>query len=319
MKNIAILTSGGDSPGMNAAVRAVTRCAVDKGLNVYGIKRGYSGLLNREIIELDRRDVGGVVQKGGTFLGTSRCLEFKEPENQQKAYDILREYEIDGLVVIGGDGSMAGARCLSKLGMATVTLPGTIDNDMRGTERTIGFDTSLNTIIEAVSKIRDTISSHARVAVVEVMGRHAGHLALHAGLACGAEVVLLPENPMPLEKMCERLYETHKNGKSYSIVLVAEGAYSGYEVHEYIKKYTYFDPTVTVLGYIQRGGAPSARDCLLGALMGDMAVDSLLDGNYNCLIGWLDGKVVATPYDEAAIMELPLDEKMYNLLMVLSS
>lgn len=319
MKTIAVLTSGGDSPGMNAAVRAVTRAAIERGLAVYGVRRGYAGLLAGEFIPLLRRDVGGIVQQGGTILETARCLNFKNKIEQKKAYKILKEHEIDGLITIGGDGTMSGAKCLSDLGFPTITVPGTIDNDMCGTQRTIGFDTALNTILDAVSKIRDTIASHARVAVIEVMGRHAGHLALFAGLACGAEVVLLPEQDITLQAMTERLNETHSNGKTYSIVLVAEGAYTGYEVYNYLKEETCFDPTVTVLGYIQRGGSPSAQDNILASIMGAKAVDALLEGKENHLIGWIDGKVVANAYEDAARMCYPIDENICNLIKVLSS
>ncbi len=319
MKNLAVLTSGGDSPGMNGVVRAVTRVGIAEGYSVFGIEKGYAGLLNRSLRPLSRRDVGGIVQIGGTFLKTARCAEFKYIEEQRKAVQILKDYQIDGLIVVGGDGSMAGAQALSALGMPTVTVPGTIDNDMPGTEYTIGFDTTLNTIIDAVSKIRDTISSHSRVAVIEVMGRHAGHLALNAGIACGAEVVLVPEAPMPLDQVCERLYETHSSGKSYSIVLVAEGAYSGYEVYDYIKKNTRFDPTVTVLGYIQRGGSPSARDNIMGALMGEAAVKAFERGQANSLVGYKDGKIVLTPYEQLEKTKNEVDSHLYELLMVLSS
>ncbi len=320
MKNIGVLTSGGDSPGMNAVVRSVTRTGIAAGFNVYGIKQGYAGLLARDIIPLKRRDVGGIVQQGGTFLKTARCLDFKDPEVQKKGKAILDEFGIEGLVVVGGDGSMTGARALSNLGIPTVTIPGTIDNDMNGTEYTIGFDTTLNTVIDAVSKIRDTISSHGRVAVIEVMGRHAGHLTLNAGIACGAEVVLLPEEPISLKEMAERLYETHSNGKKYSIVLVAEGAYSAYEVYNYLKDNTYFDPTVTVLGYIQRGGSPSARDNIMAALMGEAAVNAFATGvGTNGLVGYINGKVVVTPYDEVDNFKFPIDDHLYKLLRVLSS
>lgn len=319
MRRIAVLTSGGDSPGMNAAVRAVTRTAIDKGLEVYGVRRGYAGLLEKDFVPLCRRDVGGIVQHGGTFLGTARCPMFCEKKYQEKAIEILKESNIDGLVAIGGDGTMKGAEAIASLGIPTVTIPGTIDNDMCGTQRTIGFDTTLNTILDAVSKIRDTIESHARVAVIEVMGRHAGHLALFAGLACGAEVVLLPENKMSLEDMCKRLHETHSNGKTYSIVLVAEGAYTGYEVYNYLKEKTYFDPTVTVLGYIQRGGSPSAQDNILAALLGQKSIEALMTNYTGSTVGLIDGKVVINDYKTAKSLNFPLDENICNLIEILSS
>lgn len=319
IKNIALLTSGGDAPGMNAVIRAVTRKAIHEGLNVFGVSRGYEGLLLGEIEPLLRRDVGGIINKGGTTLKTARCEAFIEKENQEKALDNLKKLNIEALVVIGGDGSMRGAKALSKLGLPTVTIPATIDNDMCGTQYTIGFDTALNTILEAVSKVRDTTSSHERAAVVEVMGRSAGHLALQAGLACGAEVVLLPEHPMPLMEMCERLYTTHKNGKTHSIVIVAEGAYSGYEVAEYIKEKTYFQPSVTVLGYQQRGGSPSARDTIMAARMGEEAIDALVASREGALIGYVDGQIVITDYEEAESQVFKVDEEVYELIHVLGS
>lgn len=317
MKNIGILTSGGDAPGMNAVIRAVTRKAIHEGFGVYGIHRGYEGLLKNEIELLTRRDVGGIVNKGGTTLKTARCLEFKEAASQKLAYHILKAHNIDALIVVGGDGSMAGARALSALGMPTITIPGTIDNDMCGTEYTIGFDTALNTVLEAVNKIRDTTIAHERVAIIEVMGRHSGHIAVQAGLACGAEVVLVPEAPMPLDEMCSSLKATHLSGKTYSIVIVAEGVCSGYEVCDYIRQHTEFKPSVTVLGYLQRGGSPSARDSIMAALMGEKAVEALVNGQVNALIGYINSKVAIVPYDEAVNLKFGLDENAYKLINVL--
>lgn len=318
MRRIGILTSGGDSPGMNAAIRAVTRCAIAQGFSVMGIHRGYAGLLENDMEELTLRSVGGIVQRGGTILGTARSPQFATEEAQRRAVEILKNASIDGLVVIGGDGSMRGAMALEDLGIPTVTIPGTIDNDMNGTEYTLGFDTTLNTIIDAVSKIRDTIASHARVAVIEVMGRHAGHLALNAGIACGAEIVLLPERPMPLEMVCDKLRETYDSGKSYSIVLVAEGAYTGFEVRDFIKANSSFDPSVTVLGYIQRGGSPSARDNVIAAQMGEEAVNAFLQGCTGSVIGLIGGQIMATPYEEAVALGHPFEERKYELLNILS-
>lgn len=318
MRKLAVLTSGGDSPGMNAAIRAVTRCAIAKGFSVMGVHRGYAGLLANDMEPLTLRNVGGIVQRGGTILGTARAPEFATKESQEKAMANLKAAGVDGLVVIGGDGSMRGAMALEALGLPTVVIPGTIDNDMYGTEYTLGFDTTLNTIIEAVSKIRDTISSHARVAVIEVMGRHAGHLALNAGIACGAELVLIPEHTMPLADVCKKLYETYNNGKSYSIVLVAEGAYSGFEVRDYIRDNSSFDPSVTVLGYIQRGGSPSARDNIVAAQMGEAAVNAFLQGCTGAVIGLIGGNIMATPYEQALVLGNPFEESKYELLNTLS-
>lgn len=318
MKNLAILTSGGDSPSMNAAIRAITRKAIAEGYNVYGIARGYEGLLNNEFISLQRRDVGSIVNKGGTMLKTARCLEFKEESNQKKAYEILKKNNIDILGVIGGDGSMRGAMALSALGMPTFTIPATIDNDMNGTDYTLGFDTSVNTVLDAVNKIRDTTMAHERVAIVEVMGRSAGHIAVQAGLACGAEAVLIPEYPLSLEKVCERLNQTHQNGKHYSILLVAEGAYSSYEVANYIRANTYLSPSVTVLGYLQRGGSPSAHDAIMAALYGNQAIEEIKKGNKNFLVGSHKENVVIVPYEEAVHQHYPVKDEEYNLINILS-
>lgn len=317
MKRIAVLTSGGDAPGMNAAVRAVVRAGIDQGLTVFGVMRGYEGLLNDEIKELSRRDVGSIVNRGGTMLKTARCLEFKEPEKQQQAIEVLKKHQIDALVVVGGDGSMAGAMALAGLGMPTITLPGTIDNDMCGTQYTIGFDTALNTVVDAVSKIRDTTTAHDRVAIVEVMGRHAGHIAVGCGLACGAELALIPENPLPLDDVCEHLKKSHAAGKTNSIIVVAEGTYHGFDVCAHIKKCLGLTPSVTVLGYLQRGGAPSAKDATMAALMGKKAIDSLMSGTVNALIGVIDADIVATPYEQAKNMRFPVSEQEYELIKTL--
>lgn len=311
---IGVLTSGGDSPGMNAAIRGVTRYAIQQGLAVEGIVRGYEGLLSHETMPLDRRAVGGIIHRGGTMLRTARCLEFLEKATQKKAADYLKELEIDGLVVIGGDGSMRGAQALCQFGIPTVVIPGTIDNDMMGTQYTIGFDTSVNTVLESVNRIRDTAYSHDRVAVIEVMGRHAGFIALQAGMASGAEIVLVPEYPVDLEDVCRHLTESHRMKKLSSIVIVAEGAAKGTDVVNYIKQYTYLEPNLTVLGYVQRGGAPTARDALMAGLFAQKAVDSLIAGTYNCVIGLIDNRVVATPYTEAERFRYPLDKNMYQLV-----
>lgn len=319
MKHIAILTSGGDAPGMNAAVRAVTRKAIDAGLNVTGIEYAFRGIIEEAFIPLTKKDVKGIITRGGTILRTARFPEFKNIEIQKKAYHILQAHDIDCLVVIGGDGSMAGAKSLANLGMPTIVIPCTIDNDMAGTEYTLGFDTSVQTVLEAVTKIRDTSDSHERVAIVEVMGRHAGHIALQSALACGAEIVLVPEHPESLEVVCQRLYNTHKQGKQYSIIIVAEGAYSAYEVNEYIRAHTYFTPSVTVLGYIQRGGNPCATDSVWATKMGALAVDSILQGKINCLVGLVQGNLKTIPYSEVYQYPHQLNEDLYNLIGTLSS
>jgi 6-phosphofructokinase 1 len=317
INKIGVLTSGGDAPGMNAAIRGVTRYASAMGLSVEGIMRGYEGLLLQESMPMDRRTVGEVIHRGGTLLRTARCPEFLEEQAQKRAVEFLRSKEIDALVVIGGDGSMKGAQCLSKLGMPTITIPGTIDNDMPGTEYCVGFDTAVNTVLECVNKIRDTAYSHERVAVVEVMGRHAGHIALQAGLASGAESVLLPEHPLSLEELCKRLYASHKNKKLSSIVIVAEGAYSGAEVRDYIKENTYLEPSLTVLGYVQRGGAPSAYDAVMAGRFSQKALDCLVSGTINVVIGLVNRRIVATPYTEVDALRFGIDENLYELLHIL--
>lgn len=317
INKIGVLTSGGDAPGMNAAIRGVTRYAIEKGLEVTGIIRGYEGLLSHEIMPLNRRSVGAIIHRGGTMLRTARCLEFLEEETQKKAADYIREQEMDALVVIGGDGSMRGAQALSRLGIPTIVIPGTIDNDMGGTEYTVGFDTAVNTVLESVNKIRDTAFSHDRVAVIEVMGRHAGFIALYAGMAAGAEAVLVPEHEVSLEDLCTHLNESHRMKKMSSIVIVAEGAAKGADVVDYIKGHTYLEPTLTVLGYVQRGGSPSAKDAIMASLFAEKTIDSLLAGTYNCVIGQIGERIVATPYTEAERLHFPLDENMYRLVLAL--
>lgn len=314
INKIGVLTSGGDAPGMNAAIRGVTRYAIEKGLIVAGIIRGYEGLLDHEVQLLDRRSVGAIIHRGGTMLRTARCLDFKEDAVQKKAAQFLKEQEIDALVVIGGDGSMRGAQALSRWGIPTITIPGTIDNDMGGTQYTIGFDTTLNTVLESVNKIRDTAFSHDRVAVIEVMGRHAGFIALYAGMAAGAEAVLVPEHPVSLDKLCIHLNESHRMKKMSSIVIVAEGAAKGSDVADYIKTHTYLETNLTVLGYVQRGGAPSAKDAIMASLFSKKAIDSLLAGTYNCIVGQIGDRIVATPYSEADHLHFSLDEEMFTLV-----
>jgi 6-phosphofructokinase 1 len=314
IRKIAVLTSGGDAPGMNAAIRGVTRYAIHNGLDVEGVVRGYDGLVDEDMRRLDRRSVGEIIQRGGTFLRTARCLEFMKPEVQKKAADFLRSRDIDALVVIGGDGSMKGAEAISAFGMPTVVIPGTIDGDMLGTDYTVGFDTAVNTVLASVNKIRDTAFSHDRVAVIEVMGRHAGFIALRAGMAAGAEMVLTPEHPADFPSLCEHLLESHRMNKMSSIIIVAEGAARGTDVVEYIKEHTYLEANLTVLGYVQRGGPPSAYDSLMAGLFAQKAIDTLLAGKYNCVVGSDGGRIVATPYGEAGKIKFVFDENLYRLI-----
>ena len=319
VKKIAVLTSGGDSQGMNAAVRAVVRSGLYYGLEVYGIQRGYQGLLNKDIFQMDIRSVGDIIQRGGTILQSARCLEFKTPEGQQKGADILREHGIDGLVVIGGDGSYQGAEKLSKLGIKTMGLPGTIDNDISFTDYTIGFDTAVSIVVDAVNKLRDTMSSHERASVVEVMGRHCGDIALHAGLAAGAETILVPEVPFDLNEVADRLKHNFENGKRHSIVIVAEGVGSGEDVVQAIKqRQPSVEPRATVLGHIQRGGSPTPFDRNLASRLGDFAVRSLIAGESNKACGVIGGEMVLTDIEKVVSTKKPFNMELYELASRLS-
>lgn len=319
MKKIAVLTSGGDAPGMNAAVRSVVRTATALGLDVYGIDRGYTGLLADEINVLTNRDVGGIILRGGTILKTARCMEFFHEENQRKSAEILKKYEIDGLVVIGGDGSVQGAAILSKLGIPTVTIPGTIDNDMHGTDQTIGHDTAVNEVVNAVSRIRDTASAHDRAALIEVMGRFAGNIALDAGLACGAEYILVPEVPFSREKLAQSLLAQLEQGRTNSIIICAEGADDGRALSDWLHERTNIDICTTVLGFVQRGGGPSAADSILASELGAAAVKALLEGKTAALVGMHGGKVRILDYDKADQEEKIFRKDRYELAGILGA
>ncbi len=317
-KHLAVLTSGGDAPGMNAAIRSCIRTALEEGCGITGIMRGYSGLLEEDMHELDTRSAGGIVYLGGTVLKTARCPAFLKSEVRQRAADILVRHHIDGLIVIGGDGSMAGAEGLSSLGIPTVTVPGTIDNDMNGTDYTIGYDTAVNTALDAVRKIRDTASSHDRAALVEVMGRKAGHLALSTGIACGAEYVLVPEIPFDRDRLCRELQSQVAEGRTNSIIICAEGAADGRELSQYIEKCTGIDMCTTILGYIQRGGAPAAEDSICAAVLGEAAVRALLQGCTGHLVGMERQEVKITPYAEAGREKRTRDMRGCKLFRKLS-
>lgn len=317
MKKIGVLTSGGDSPGMNAAIRAVVRKAIYHGLEVAGIFHGYQGLIDGNIKPLERGDVGDIIQRGGTMLYSARCLEFKEEAGQLKAIEQLRAHEIDGLVVIGGDGSYRGAKALTKRGIPCVGVPGTIDNDIAGTDYTIGFDTALNTVIEAIDKIRDTATSHDRSFIIEVMGRDAGDLALWAGLAGGAETILIPEEPYDLEDMAERLKRGRDRGKKHSIIIVAEGVMSGQDLQVKLLEMG-IETRVSVLGHIQRGGSPTARDRVLASQMGAKAVELLLQNNGGKAVGMRNHEIVAHDFEEVFEESPEFDNEMYKLSKELS-
>lgn len=318
MKTIAVLTSGGDSPGMNAAIRAVVRSGIHQGYRVYGVEQGYEGVLADEFKLMNSNSVAGIIQLGGTVLKTARSETFKTDAGFAAAVKILKARSIDCLVVIGGDGSMRGAQRLAEAGIATMVIPGTIDNDMPGTEYTLGFDTALNNVLDAVNKIRDTAASHQRVAVVEVMGRHAGHIALTAGVACGAEAILIPEVKTDLAELCDSLRKRFKRGKVYAIVIVAEGAGRAYDVAATIGNITGINTPVTVLGYIQRGGNPSVYDNVMASRMGAMAVECLTRGEVNRLIAFQAGKVVSVPYAEATVKR-GLDPELCKLAGILAT
>ncbi|AZN40261.1 6-phosphofructokinase [Paenibacillus albus] len=318
VKRIAVLTSGGDSQGMNAAVRAVVRSALYHGLEVYGVQRGYQGLLNDDLRQMDLRSVGDIIQRGGTILQTARCKEFLTPEGQQKGADVLRARGIDGLVVIGGDGSYQGANKLSKLGIKTMGLPGTIDNDIPFTDYTIGFDTAVSIVVDAINKLRDTMTSHERSSVVEVMGRHCGDIALYAGLASGAETIIVPEVPYDLDQVANRMQENFGSGKRHSIIIVAEGAGSGEEIGKGITQRCGMEPRVTVLGHIQRGGSPTHNDRILASQLGDFAVRKLMEGDSGKACGIINGELVLTDIDKVVNTKKPFNMDLYNLALRLS-
>ena len=318
MKKIAVLTSGGDAPGMNAALRAVTRMALHHGLEVMGVQRGYAGLINGELFKMDRKSVSEIINRGGTILRTARCLEFKQEEVREKAAQILKAYGVEALVVIGGDGSFNGAQKLSDLGFPAIGIPGTIDNDLAYTDYTIGFDTTQNTIIDAIGKIRDTSSSHERVNIIEVMGRHCGDLALYAGLAGGAETVIVPEVDFKVEDVCNKLKTTQKRGKRHSIIVLAEGVGNAQDLGKEVIKETGADLRVTVLGHVQRGGSPTAFDRILASRMGVRAVELLLDGKAARVVGIRDNKIIDMDIHEALSMTKEFDKDTYEMVKILS-
>lgn len=318
MKKIAILTSGGDAPGMNAAIRAVVRTALANGLEVMGVQRGYAGLINGELFNMNRTSVSDIIQRGGTILRTARCAEFKQEEVRKKSVKILQAYGVDALVVIGGDGSFTGAKLLSKLGVKTVGLPGTIDNDLAYTDYTIGFDTALNTVLDAINKIRDTSTSHERVSIVEVMGRHCGDLALYAGLAGGAEAIVVPEKDFDKNELCRTILEGKANGKMHNLVLLAEGIGGAFELAKEVEDVTGIETRATILGHIQRGGSPSAYDRVLASKMGAKAVEVLMEGKTSRVIGIRNNEIIDDDIDEALAIERKFDEKLYDIAEVLS-
>ena len=312
-KKIAVLTSGGDAPGMNAAIRAVVRKSIYHDLKVYGVYHGFEGLIRGEIHEMKLGSVADIVHRGGTILKTARSNEMYTAEGQKKAANQLLDIGIEDLIVIGGDGSYRGAQKLAELGIKVVGVPGTIDNDIVGTDQTIGFDTAVNTVVDAVSKLRDTATSHERAFIVEVMGRNCGDIALRSGLAIGAESILIPEIAFDLEEISEKLLRGFRRGKNHSIIIVAEGAGDIYEISSKLKETSGFDSRVTILGHIQRGGAPSASDAVLGATMGGKAVEVLLEGKSEVMISHINNDTVDRPLDIAFSPKPPFNTKLYNL------
>ena len=323
LRNIGVLTSGGDSPGMNAAVRAVVRtCAFHK-LGCFGIYQGYQGLIDNKMESMNARSVKDIINKGGTILKSARCLEFRTTEGRKSAYENLIKNNIDGLVVVGGDGSFTGAMIFQReFSFPVIGIPGTIDNDIQGTRFTLGYDTALNTVIDAIDKIRDTASSHNRLFFVEVMGRDAGHIALNAGIGAGAEEILIPEEDMGLERLLESLKRSEKSGKTSSIVVVAEGDKTGdnvFQIASYIEKnLPYYEVRVSVLGHMQRGGTPSCFDRVLASRMGVFAVESLLDGNSNKMVGIIDETITLTPLKEAIKGKSRINNNLIRVSDILS-
>jgi 6-phosphofructokinase 1 len=322
MRRIAVLTSGGDASGMNAAIRAVVRSGIDHGWEIFGVYRGYAGLMAGSFVSLNARDVGGIIQRGGTMLGSSRCLEFKTEEGQSRALRQLREYEIDGLIVIGGDGSQRGSYALSRRGFPVVGVASTIDNDLYGSEITIGVDTALNVALEAIDRLKVTASSHQRAFLVEVMGRDCGYIALMTGIAGGAEAIVIPEVKTDPEAVAAELRNAYERGKHHAIVVVSEGAeYNAEGMSQYFKLHRErlgFDLRVTILGHVQRGGAPGLFDRLLATRFGAAAAECLASGEHGVLVGLREGEVATTPLGEVISNKKQLDSGLLNLARVLA-
>ncbi|MBP7462953.1 MAG: 6-phosphofructokinase [Bacteroidales bacterium] len=323
IKRIGVLTSGGDAPGMNAAIRAVVRAGIYYGLSVTGIRRGYSGLIKADFWDMNSRDVGNIIQRGGTILRTARSEEFRTKEGRQKAYENLLNAGIDALVVIGGDGTYKGAKAFTdEHNFPIIGLPGTIDNDLYGTDMTIGYDTAINTVVEAIDKIRDTASSHDRLFFVEVMGRDAGFIALRSAIGCGAEDVLVPEVVTDMDEVCENLANSVQKTKSSGVVIVSEGDDAGgaMQIAEIVKKrMPEFDIRVSILGHLQRGGAPSAFDRYLASKLGVAAVEALLDDQRSVMVGLVNNETVLIPFNQAIKHHKDINRKMLEMLYILNT
>ena len=315
MKTIGVLTSGGDAPGMNAAVRAVVRTAISLGMTVKGIRRGYAGLIDEDIIDMDARSVSDIINRGGTILYTARCPEFKTEEGVLKAVETCKKHGIEGLVVIGGDGSYRGALDLSRHGVPCIGVPGTIDNDIGSTEYTIGFDTAMNTAVEMVDRIRDTAQSHDRCSVIEVMGRHAGYIAVQVGIAVGATAIMVPEVPVDMSSIIRKINTTKNNGKKHFIVIVAEGVGGVEDIAKQINEATGVDARATILGHVQRGGNPTLRDRLRARQMGYEAVQLLNKGEGNRVVAYKGSEVVSYDIETALKMKKDFDKKLLQIAL----
>lgn len=319
MQRIALLTSGGDSPGMNACIRAVVRKAIYHGMEVIGIKRGFNGFIEADMVPMNLSSVADIIQRGGTVLRTARSDQFLASEGRARAYENVKRFGVQGLVVIGGDGSFRGARAFNlEYDLPVVGVPSTIDNDIPGTDQSIGFDTAVNTVVEAINKIRDTATSHERTFIIEVMGRNCGFIALAAGLAGGAESILIPEQAFNFEDICDRLMRGYRRGKLHSIIVAAEGAANALEMGRRIKDRTGFDTKVTILGHIQRGGPPSAADRILASRLGARAVELLMAGEKMKMVGIKEGQIVALDIEDVLAETKSVDQDMYNLAGILS-
>lgn len=319
IKTIGVLTSGGDAPGMNAAIRAVVRKALANGVRVKGIKKGYQGLMNEEIIDLERWYVSDTIQRGGTILGTARCSEMRTEEGQQRAVEVCQKYKIDGLVVIGGDGSYRGAQALSRRGINTIGLPGTIDLDIACTEYTIGFDTAINTAMQAIDKVRDTSSSHERCSIIEVMGRNAGYIALWCGIANGAEDILIPEKyDYNEQRIINNIIANRKRGKTHHIIINAEGIGHSTSMARRIEAATGIETRATILGYMQRGGSPTCKDRYYASIMGAYAADILCEGKTNRVVGYQHGEFLDFDIEEALNMKKDIPEYIFEVSRILS-
>jgi 6-phosphofructokinase 1 len=318
MKKIGVITSGGDAPGMNAGIRAIVRYGIYLGMQVYGIERGYAGLIEDTIYPLNMRSVSDIVHRGGTILKTARCPEFKEKEGQDRAIEIIKKRGLEGIIVMGGDGSFMGAKILSERGIPTIGIPCTIDNDLPYTDYTIGFDTAGNTALDAINKLRDTMTSHERISIVEVMGRHCGDIALYAGIAGGAEMILVPEKKFTIESLCKKLIESYDEGKKSGIIVLAEGAGHAEDLAREINARTNFEVRATVLGHIQRGGGPSMVDRILATKCGVHAVKLLKKGVGNRVVGIKNNKIIDMDITEAVALKRKFDQSLYNIAEIVS-